>query len=36
VAPQWCQDKPAVRDAIASEMEKRDTWQGAAVDVADR
>jgi radical SAM protein (TIGR01212 family) len=36
VAPQWCQDKPAVRDAIASEMEKRDTWQGAAVDDADR
>jgi hypothetical protein len=33
VAPQWCQDKPAVRDAIAAEMEKRDTWQGAAVDV---
>ena len=32
VAPQWCQDKPAVRDAIAAEMEKRDTWQGAAVD----
>jgi radical SAM protein (TIGR01212 family) len=33
VAPQWCQDKPAVRDAITAEMEKRDTWQGAAVDV---
>jgi hypothetical protein len=33
VAPQWCQDKPAVRDAITAEMEKRDTWQGAAVDI---
>jgi hypothetical protein len=33
VAPQWCQDKPAVRDAITAEMEKRDTWQGAAVEV---
>jgi radical SAM protein (TIGR01212 family) len=36
VAPQWCQDKPAVRDAIAAEMEKRDTWQGAAIDVEGR
>lgn len=28
VAPEWCQNKPAVRDAIARELESRDTWQG--------
>ena len=28
VGPSWCLDKPGVLNAIRSEMERRDTWQG--------
>ncbi|MCA9245888.1 MAG: TIGR01212 family radical SAM protein [Planctomycetales bacterium] len=28
VAPAWCLDKPALREAVQAEMERRDTWQG--------
>ena len=28
VGPAWCLDKPAVKSAIESELERRDTWQG--------
>jgi radical SAM superfamily enzyme len=28
VGPAWCLDKPAVRLALAAELERRDTWQG--------
>jgi len=28
VAPSWCLDKPAVKNAIDQEMRRRDTWQG--------
>lgn len=28
VGPSWCLDKPAVLNALQSEMEKRDAWQG--------
>lgn len=28
VGPSWCLDKPAVRRALLSELERRDTWQG--------
>lgn len=28
VGPDWCQDKPAVLNAIQEEMQRRDTWQG--------
>ena len=28
VAPSWCLDKPAVRQALQHELEQRDTWQG--------
>ena len=28
VAPQWCQDKPALLRAIHAELERRDGWQG--------
>lgn len=28
VGPSWCQDKPAVLNAIQQEMQRRDTWQG--------
>lgn len=28
VGPDWCLDKPAVKRAIESELEWRDTWQG--------
>ncbi|MCA9174701.1 MAG: TIGR01212 family radical SAM protein [Planctomycetales bacterium] len=28
VAPSWCLDKPAVKQAVAGELERRDTWQG--------
>ncbi len=31
VGPSWCLDKPALRDAIAAEFERRDTWQGKRV-----
>ncbi len=28
VAPDWCVDKPSIRDAMQAEFERRDTWQG--------
>ncbi len=28
VGPSWCLDKPAVKQAIESELTRRDTWQG--------
>jgi len=28
VGPSWCLDKPAVRQAVADELQRRDTWQG--------
>ncbi len=28
VGPSWCLDKPAVRQALQSELDRRDTWQG--------
>ena len=28
VGPAWCLDKVAVRQAVARELERRDTWQG--------
>ncbi len=28
VSPQWCLDKPAIRDALQQEFTRRDTWQG--------
>jgi len=28
LGPSWCLDKPAVRNAILEELERRDTWQG--------
>ena len=28
VAPRWCLDKSAVREAIQAEFERRETWQG--------
>ncbi len=28
VGPSWCLDKPAVLNAVKSELERRDTWQG--------
>ena len=28
VAPTWCLDKPAVKNAVEQEFEQRDTWQG--------
>jgi uncharacterized protein len=28
IGPQWCLDKPALRQAFLAEMERRDTWQG--------
>jgi radical SAM protein (TIGR01212 family) len=28
IGPAWCLDKPAVRQAFLSELERRDTWQG--------
>lgn len=28
IAPSWCLDKPAVRAALHSELERLDTWQG--------
>lgn len=28
VAPSWCLDKPALKNAIEAEMARRDTWQG--------
>jgi hypothetical protein len=29
IGPSWCLDKPAVRQALQQELERRDTWQGA-------
>ncbi|MEM8945588.1 MAG: TIGR01212 family radical SAM protein [Planctomycetota bacterium] len=29
VGPDWCLDKPAVKLAIESELERRDSWQGS-------
>ena len=28
IGPSWCLDKPAVKRALAAELERRDTWQG--------
>jgi len=28
VAPSWCLDKPAVKQALQRELERRDSWQG--------
>lgn len=28
IGPAWCLDKPAVKLALAAELERRDTWQG--------
>ena len=28
IGPSWCLDKPAILNALNSEFEKRDTWQG--------
>lgn len=28
VGPEWCLDKVALRDALAAEFERRDSWQG--------
>lgn len=28
IGPAWCLDKPAVRLALAAELERRDSWQG--------
>ncbi len=28
MGPAWCLDKPAVRSALATEMDRRDSWQG--------
>jgi len=28
IGPSWCLDKPAVRNAFLTELERRDTWQG--------
>ena len=28
VGPSWCLDKPAVRQAVLAQFERRDTWQG--------
>ena len=28
VGPSWCLDKPAVLNALQSEMKNRDSWQG--------
>ncbi len=28
IGPSWCLDKPAVRNAIQQEFERRDSWQG--------
>jgi len=30
IGPAWSLDKPALRQAIAAELERRDTWQGKA------
>lgn len=35
VAPSWCLDKPAIRQALQKELKKRDTWQGKAVALDD-
>lgn len=32
VGPAWCLDKPAVRQALAAELERRDSWQGKRFD----
>jgi radical SAM protein (TIGR01212 family) len=32
VGPAWCLDKPAVREALAAELERRDSWQGKRFD----
>jgi uncharacterized protein len=28
IGPAWCLDKPAVRQALSAELERRDSWQG--------
>jgi hypothetical protein len=28
VAPDWCRDKPSLRDAVEREFARRDSWQG--------
>ncbi len=28
IAPDWCVDKPSIRDALDAEFQRRDTWQG--------
>jgi radical SAM protein (TIGR01212 family) len=28
IGPSWCLDKPAVRQALDAELERRDSWQG--------
>jgi len=33
VGPEWCLDKIGIRDAIAAEFDRRDTWQGRCVSV---
>jgi radical SAM superfamily enzyme len=30
IGPSWCLDKPAVRQALDAELERRDSWQGKA------
>lgn len=32
VGPSWCLDKPAVKQAVEAEFERRDTWQGKRFD----
>jgi radical SAM protein (TIGR01212 family) len=32
VAPSWCLDKPAMRQALDSEFQRRDSWQGKSIE----
>jgi radical SAM protein (TIGR01212 family) len=32
IGPAWCLDKPAVKAALAEELDRRDTWQGKRCD----
>jgi uncharacterized protein len=34
IGPAWCLDKPGIRDALAAEFQRRDTWQGRGYSVA--
>jgi radical SAM protein (TIGR01212 family) len=36
VAPAWCLDKAAVRQAILAELQRRDTWQGRRAGATDK